>query len=1422
MSGYLLQLYEEARPADYTKTSFKKYFDYLKTQNSNNNLEYVTYGEFNRLEISVVDSFRDFRIIPDNSRNWLGRRQSVLLYEISQDDKRLEYIQNSDQNIFYFKENKTGKIAKQHFLVFSMLSFTNEMIKQISDFSIFIKQVRESVLKVVDQAKQKSEAMTNENSDICSIQCEIFGSFNTSEIGLFIFCNQYVDALRIIEFIRCMEINLEENKKCKIFFHSFSFVSKNKYKEQGNQDEEYYLIKSENNIKGTAAFQISLKCGCDSKMLNDLKKKLEEPINPKYDKKSLYFTSVGEQDILAIIPAGRAMMYFQKSTNNMKFFDTIILQKNVRLLYQSKESVLHNAFLQMEQDEYIIMSNNQEKQGYIKQEKPLPKLLFHDAQNSDTETNEIFKKYQKIRKEMNHFAKSIGAVNTLDLLYTDYLSTIAYTYNAIWTLDFQKQFDAILNVIENMLEDVNNGEEWNWNLYSELINNFKQQIYHLSQSNRTFLKFPSCHIRYTGQQDYLLHAYFGVIKKILQIVYLTHEKNSQSELIPLITVDVVPIVNSTLHYEGKKSSEARVMNLNIPNDIMFNFPRGIYYLAHELYHYVAPYDRTRRNQLLTCIILDEIMLRQIIRIFEIIFENEIRGLDGHLHENDYNELQQFLSYLVVYFRDIVWQYIYENYNNINEQIKQLVETSSTPLVSSQLFLALIKYTRCDNNDILEHFRKVCNKCFEELENSSKGFQYETFIKKISSNKEENLGIKDSNIYRIRLNILQYYYADKEEFNSILENIFQSGYIFSSAPKGNKGEVVQDIEWVYKQMWHGINEAVRDVAMITIMGISLSEYLIFVLQCWFDLQIADNVISEEQRCRLGSIFMYYFHKAKSKNKSAKDYRDEQKELFIKRYVMIYYENFQMYNGTSADIENSQIPNYTLADIFSKAEKYWIDLYKSFDDYIERYSYYDIYIQEMFLNMDIETIITNMKENEEDKEAIHKLESLCNEFKSKVTETYNNANKHFLDAVNFFDLKNKSDGNVSIEKEIIKKKYSEYEKEIFECNLNIAHYFQKQKIISSLYDESRKISKKQLHDKPSTRTLNKNKSINKRKAPVWIYTLYDQKKLLPFLQTLSEKLESGSNINYNSLWYRGETAADRVIIPALFRKFINENKNFCNRYKSMRNFIEQAVEEFRFRADGSNALSNQHKYTSTDYVTLLQHYEVNTHFLDWSEDAIAALYFALEKYLNNERLNGGPIPDRPVQVMIFDPKKYNSIRSRLFEKFLQKDKDSSHNHILEYQKNIGNRIPNLSLVENQAMFGEFLPFLHENMECTLKDDQFKLVRYLPIAIWTSKLNARLSAQNGSFIAFNLETPLDICKHISLENIQKEVLKYWESYCFDFDEEAPIFLYIVRINKTICQDIAKWLRAIGMSTERLYPELNNIGNRINHRDMPLDGII
>lgn len=343
-------------------------------------------------------------------------------------------------------------------------------------------------------------------------------------------------------------------------------------------------------------------------------------------------------------------------------------------------------------------------------------------------------------------------------------------------------------------------------------------------------------------------------------------------------------------------------------------------------------------------------------------------------------------------------------------------------------------------------------------------------------------------------------------------------------------------------------------------------------------------------------------------------------------------------------------------------------------------------------------------------------------------------------------------------------------------------------------------------------------------IWKYKIFRQERLIPLLQTLSSQLENGNEINYRSLWYRGETTGeDRKIMPSIFRDL--KDDNFKQRYQTMRSFSEQAVEEFSFR---SNLFKETVQYTLTEYVTLLQHYELHTHFLDWSEDAFTALYFAFEKYLNSERAAGDPeYQKKDVKITLFDPRKYNRIRSWLLQTYLKTEdktndiKGTNGRSQFKYQCMLNDRIPNLSIRENQKMFQEFLPFLHEKMQCFCKKGSPEMMRYLPVAIWASKANERLSAQNGTFLAFNLDTPAHICEQVSLDAIQKKVLELWEKNTSVFHDKVPVFMYIITIDRRICRDIANWLRSMGMSTERLYPELKNIGKRITHADLPLDRI-
>lgn len=68
-----------------------------------------------------------------------------------------------------------------------------------------------------------------------------------------------------------------------------------------------------------------------------------------------------------------------------------------------------------------------------------------------------------------------------------------------------------------------------------------------------------------------------------------------------------------------------------------------------------------------------------------------------------------------------------------------------------------------------------------------------------------------------------------------------------------------------------------------------------------------------------------------------------------------------------------------------------------------------------------------------------------------------------------------------------------------------------------------------------------------------------------------------------------------------------------------------------------------------------------------------------------------------------------------------------------------------------------------------------------------------------------------YLDLENIQKFYLNKAENMKSVKDTKVSPFLYKIIIDRNKCEEIARWLEMLGVSKERIYPELSNIGERI-----------
>jgi hypothetical protein len=123
----------------------------------------------------------------------------------------------------------------------------------------------------------------------------------------------------------------------------------------------------------------------------------------------------------------------------------------------------------------------------------------------------------------------------------------------------------------------------------------------------------------------------------------------------------------------------------------------------------------------------------------------------------------------------------------------------------------------------------------------------------------------------------------------------------------------------------------------------------------------------------------------------------------------------------------------------------------------------------------------------------------------------------------------------------------------------------------------------------------------------------------------------------LWFRGHENTEYKLQPNLYRKIYDNMHNFGHSTNIFWDEIQkkenQLLDHFKLR----NYHLIEHKYQDNSLLWLctMQHFGAATRFLDWSETALAGLYFALEKYIKEDNKESLRVPC----VWILKPEVFN---------------------------------------------------------------------------------------------------------------------------------------------------------------------------------------
>ena len=132
----------------------------------------------------------------------------------------------------------------------------------------------------------------------------------------------------------------------------------------------------------------------------------------------------------------------------------------------------------------------------------------------------------------------------------------------------------------------------------------------------------------------------------------------------------------------------------------------------------------------------------------------------------------------------------------------------------------------------------------------------------------------------------------------------------------------------------------------------------------------------------------------------------------------------------------------------------------------------------------------------------------------------------------------------------------------------------------------------------------------------------------------------------LWFRAESQFDYSLIPSMFR---NNPLRYCGNEQYSSWHYEEDMRTQHYHARGFHYFGKEPS-SRIEWLEVMQHHEVSTRLLDWSESCMHSLLFALEPFFSKKSYYYNNTQDINPCVWVLDPAALNQ---RLFEEILKRE-------------------------------------------------------------------------------------------------------------------------------------------------------------------------
>ncbi len=194
-----------------------------------------------------------------------------------------------------------------------------------------------------------------------------------------------------------------------------------------------------------------------------------------------------------------------------------------------------------------------------------------------------------------------------DFLFGEYCRLLEGQRTVQWHSILQFQYEATKSFVK-YYSDVNKFIE------CDLLNYMQSALHLINQACSSVAEIPNHNHFYAGSFHDLLKAYYGIIDMLFNIGYgLPHAGRTTQHPITFAIC-----LNSTARIESKIFTRTDIQNriviFFLPYDTFWNYSENIKELVHEVFHYIAPYDRENRAKSIINILYSNIINKLIANI----------------------------------------------------------------------------------------------------------------------------------------------------------------------------------------------------------------------------------------------------------------------------------------------------------------------------------------------------------------------------------------------------------------------------------------------------------------------------------------------------------------------------------------------------------------------------------------------------------------------------------------------------------------------------------------------------------------------------------------------------------------------------------------------------------------------------------------